>query len=63
MTEKTCEKCRFFMGVEDDDHEVHGAGLAVGECRVGPPHMDRDGAGAFPLMLITDWCGRWRGVE
>jgi hypothetical protein len=59
-----CYSCQFWAG-----HGVRERG-PKGDCHRFPPTItDRAPQGAFPITLMTDWCGEWvrhkgqRGVD
>ena len=71
--QRCCFDCNFFEldnGIARGHTESDGAaGHTEGECRFNPPvlgpEIERDGEtirlyGEFPLVLGTDWCGRFQ---
>lgn len=57
-----CNNCRYFCPDEEDDPTVDS-----GECRRRSPvfcsSSDMMGLGAWPVVLMNDWCGDFEAKE
>ncbi len=65
-TEGACATCAFFARhVVFDDEIKQDVTRKTGDCRLDPPRprmgdKGRSVRGLWPLVLLGDWCGKWR---